>query len=205
MPTSRANRPRRKAKQDRARATVEAILEAAARVLTEHGYAAATTNRVAATAGVSIGTLYEYFSNREEVFEALIRQEIEGLIEAFRSVDLDPSLSVIPQLGQLIARGMEQMRHGPVLFRALEHAPEGALAAQLTPARDQMVDFVQEILAAHRSELRVKDLELAAFVTVSAAQGVAAAATNEQFDDRLRLEIEDLLRAYLTGDTSRPA
>jgi AcrR family transcriptional regulator len=204
MPTNRVNRPRRHAKQDRARATVDAILEAAARVLAQQGYAAATTNRVAEAAGVSIGTLYEYFANREEVFEALIRQEIEGLVDAFASEDFDPGLSLIPKLGQLIARGMAQMRYGPVLFRALEHAPEGALAAQLAPAREQMIGFVRLILEAHRSELRVPDLGLAAFVTVSAVEGIATAATNERFDDRLRQEIEDMLRAYLTGQPGEP-
>jgi AcrR family transcriptional regulator len=205
MSMNRANRPRRHAKQDRSRATVETILEAAARVLAEQGYAAATTNRVAEVAGVSIGTLYEYFANREEVFEALIRQEIDGLVEALSGEDLDPDLPVIPKLGQLIARGMERMRYGPVLFRALEHAPEGALAAQLAPAREQVIGFVRLILEAHRSELRVPDLDLAAFVTVSAVEGIAAAATNERFDDRLRQEIEDLLRAYLTGQTGAPS
>ena len=132
-------------------------------------------------------------------------QEIGGLVETFSGEDLDPDLSVIPKLVQLIARGMERMRYGPVLFRALEHAPEGALAAQLAPARDQVIGFVRLILEAHRSELRVPDLDLAAFVTVSAVEGIAAAATNERFDDRLRQEIEDLLRAYLTGHAGTPS
>ncbi len=204
MSMNRANRPRRRAKQDRSRATVEAILEAAARVLAEQGYAAATTNRVAKAAGVSIGTLYEYFANREEVVETLIRQEIDGLVDAFGSKDFDPELSLIPKLGQLIARGMEQMKYGPVLFRALEHAPEGALAAHLAPAREQVIGFVKLILEAHRSELRVPNLDLAAFVTVSAVEGIATASTNERFDDRLRQEIEDLLRGYLTGQVGEP-
>ncbi len=204
MSMNRANRPRRRAKQDRSRATVETILEAAARVLAAQGYAAATTNRVAEAAGVSIGTLYEYFANREELFEALIHQEIDGLVDAFGSENFDPDLSVIPKLGQLIARGMDRMRYGPMLFRALQHAPEGALAAHLAPARDQVIGFVRLILEEHRSELRVPNLDLAAFVTVSAVEGIAAAATNERFDERLRQEIEDLLRAYLTGQAGEP-
>jgi AcrR family transcriptional regulator len=62
MPEKPSKRPRRKAKQERARKTVEALLEAAARVLRQRGYSAATTNRIADAAGVSVGTLYEYFA-----------------------------------------------------------------------------------------------------------------------------------------------
>ena len=65
MPAKRANRPRRQAKQDRARETVHLLLEAAARVLQERGYAGATTNRIAQVAGTGVGTLYEYFANKD--------------------------------------------------------------------------------------------------------------------------------------------
>ena len=59
MRTQPAKRPRRRAKLERARRTVEDILEAATRVLQQRGYAAATTNRIAEAAGVSVGTLDE--------------------------------------------------------------------------------------------------------------------------------------------------
>ncbi|TFG96409.1 MAG: TetR/AcrR family transcriptional regulator [Myxococcales bacterium] len=64
MPGSPSKRPRRKAKQERSRQTVRALLEAAARVLEVHGYAAATTNRIAESAGASVGTRYEHFPNK---------------------------------------------------------------------------------------------------------------------------------------------
>ncbi len=63
MPTKRRNPPRRKAKQERARETIEIVIEAAARVLLREGYARASTNRIAETAGVSVGTIYQYFSD----------------------------------------------------------------------------------------------------------------------------------------------
>jgi AcrR family transcriptional regulator len=67
VPTERSNRPRRQAKQDRSLATVDAILETSARVLVDQGYAAASSNRLAQVAGISIGALYECFANREDV------------------------------------------------------------------------------------------------------------------------------------------
>jgi AcrR family transcriptional regulator len=131
MATKRAKPPRRRAKQDRARATVDAILEAAARVLAEQGYAAATTNRLAEKAGVSIGTLYEYFGNREEVFDALIRRELAALVVILSNQHLDPALPIIDKLMQLIGSAMTSMRFGPDFFRALEQVPGAIFRRQL--------------------------------------------------------------------------
>ena len=63
---------RRKPIQARSQSTVDAILTAAARVLVERGYAKTTTNHVAQVAGVSIGSLYQYFRNKDELIMAVI-------------------------------------------------------------------------------------------------------------------------------------
>src|SRR4029077_6829621 len=57
--------PRKSASQKRSRVTVETLLDATARVLTREGYDRASTNRIAAKAGVSVGSLYQYFPNKE--------------------------------------------------------------------------------------------------------------------------------------------
>lgn len=64
MPTKSAKRPRRQAKQARSQQTVHDILEAAAQILEREGYTRATTNRIAEAAGVSVGTLCEYFADK---------------------------------------------------------------------------------------------------------------------------------------------
>ena len=66
---------RRTPRQARARATVDAVLEAAAQVLVEVGYSKANTNHIAAVAGVSIGSLYEYFPGKEAIYAELRRRE----------------------------------------------------------------------------------------------------------------------------------
>ena len=129
MSARRSKRPRRKAKQDRARETVGVVLEAAARVLARHGYAGATTNRIAEAAGVSVGTVYEYFANKEAVFEALVEREMEELLAALQGDEPPPPDAAIGDvLGRVIVSGMTALRHGPELYRALERVP-GAVAA----------------------------------------------------------------------------
>jgi AcrR family transcriptional regulator len=71
----------RKPRQERAQHKIELILEAAIRLLGKGGLAALTTNAVAETAGVSIGTLYQYFANKDAILDALAARETAGLSE----------------------------------------------------------------------------------------------------------------------------
>jgi AcrR family transcriptional regulator len=197
MPTS--NRPRRKAKQRRARETVDVVLDAAARVLAERGHASATTNRIAQTAGVSVGTVYEYFANKEAVFEALITRELGRLVDAIASQPLSPEAPIDVKLGALVRGAMAAMRHGPSFYRSLEQVPNAVFRNRLVEARATVVGFVRDLLVEHRDELRVRDSDLAAFVVVSAVEGVGANASEDVFDERLATEVTDLVRAYLAG------
>jgi AcrR family transcriptional regulator len=204
MPTSRAGRPRRKAKQDRARETVAIVLEAAARVLLDQGYALATTNRIAKKAGVSVGTLYEYFANKEEVFDALIQRELESIVAAVGSRELNPDAPVDKKISQLVLASMGAMRFGPELFRSLEQVPNASFRRHLAQARQVVLESIKQLLEEHRAELRVTDLDLAAFMVVSAAEGVGANATSEFFGERLARELAVLLKVYLTGTVDGP-
>lgn len=69
--------PRKPPVQRRSKATVEAILEGAAQVFEDFGYSSGTTNRIALAAGVSIGTLYQYFPSKEALVVALLERHIE--------------------------------------------------------------------------------------------------------------------------------
>ena len=96
--------PRKQPRQPRAQATTDAIVEAAARIL-ESGEAL-TTNRTAEVAGVSIGSLYQYFPNKEAVLAALIRREDAQLNAEFALIaggDAPPHLAAGALIDALIA------------------------------------------------------------------------------------------------------
>jgi AcrR family transcriptional regulator len=65
--------------QGRSRQTVEALVEATARTIAERGWQSTTTNHIAARAGVSVGSLYQYFASREDLLEALVERELGRL------------------------------------------------------------------------------------------------------------------------------
>ncbi len=77
MPVARRLKPLRERQQVRSRETFEAILQAAAQVFERRGYAAATTNRIAERAGVSIGSLYQYFPNKAAILVALSERHLQ--------------------------------------------------------------------------------------------------------------------------------
>ncbi|WSF95045.1 TetR/AcrR family transcriptional regulator [Nocardia vinacea] len=74
---------RRRPTQERARATREHILDAAAQLFGERGIANTSTNRIAAEAGVSIGTVYRYFADRSVIVEELLRRLLENVERRF--------------------------------------------------------------------------------------------------------------------------
>jgi AcrR family transcriptional regulator len=85
MPRKPSTEPRKLPQQERSRIAVEAILEATTRILTEEGYEKANTNRIAERAGVSIGSLYQYFPNKESLMTALMVQHSDEIVELVES------------------------------------------------------------------------------------------------------------------------
>lgn len=83
----------RQPRQERARLKVALILEAAIRLLEKGGPDQLTTNAVAQTAGVSIGTLYQYFPNKRAILDALVEREMDGIAQRVTDIlqDDDPA------------------------------------------------------------------------------------------------------------------
>jgi AcrR family transcriptional regulator len=130
------SRARRKPAQHRSRVTVYAIVEAAGQLLVEGGRAAVTTNAVAARAGVSIGSLYQYFPNKEALFAALQqqhREEVGPLIHHALSRLSDPSIDLVAGIVMLMRGMVELHKADPARLRALAEE----LGEPTTPAEIQ--------------------------------------------------------------------
>jgi len=199
MGSRSSNLLRRKPKQARAQETLDALLEGAAQVLRRHGYARATTNRIAEATGVSVGTVYEYFPDKDAIFAALIDRELDSLVAAFEAQGVGAELDLEAALLQLVEAGLRAMRFGPELFRALAAVPGATFRRRLGAAREAVVALVSRLLEAHRREVNVADLDLAAFLVVSAVEGIGANLQSSQLDERLPVEITRLVSRYLRG------
>ena len=191
---------RRRAKQERARQTIAVVLEATARVLQREGYAGATTNRIAEVAGVSVGTIYQYFADKDQLFDALIRREIEGLLSVLQRIVLNPDATIADSLKRLLQVLVEARPDAPTLYRSLEQVPNALFRRRVAEARENVIGWVREFLASHRNEIHVRDLDVAAFIVVAAAEGVAITASPEFYRARGADELATVFTRYLTGD-----
>jgi AcrR family transcriptional regulator len=105
MKASERAATRRAPKQERSRQTVEAVLEAVRLVLRRHGAEAITTNRVAEAAGVSIGSLYQYFPDKQAIFMALHDRHVDGVRHVMERAMADcTSASLEDFTGELVER-----------------------------------------------------------------------------------------------------
>lgn len=167
--------PRKLPRQARSGATVEAILQAAAQVFERHGYAAGTTNRIAERAGVSIGSLYQYFPNKDAILLALVHRHL-----ADGTAALEPHLHRLgggarfdEVLPGIVDAMVELHAVAPGLHRVLfeETRLPSALRAELDELEDGLVDLVADALVAD-PRLRLVDPRLSARVAIGAIEGL---------------------------------
>ena len=157
--------PRRRPRQERARFTVAAILEAAAEVIDDVGWAHASTNRIAKRAGVSIGTLYQYFPNKEAILASLSEkhyQEVNAVVGETMAVLSNPDVSIANVLRKLFDDLIQLHREDPVVARVLSTGvplhPAG-VKVSTDPGHEHQALFQ---LLAGRPDVRAEDLGAAA-------------------------------------------
>jgi len=205
--------PRKAPRQDRSREMVEAILQGAAEVFSEQGYARATTNRIAGRAGVSVGSLYQYFPNKDSLLLALYQRhhaEVHRVVEAALDRLARRSTPLQAGLRGLMADLAALHRRNPALSRALSL---GVL--QQSPAfaeldrhddRDQLQQVVR-VLQGRPDVRRGNHLAMALVLGQAAGQlcrwlvhdPPPGAAQGTLLD-----EVVALLYRYLTADPGRP-
>ncbi len=161
--------PRKAPRQARAAATIEVILEGAAHILRKDGLGGLTTNHIAERAGVSIGSLYQYFPGKNAILAELMRRKRSAMLDAFRAVAADASLTLAQAVDGLIAAGIAHQLADPVLSLALEYAEVTLpLQAETEDLKAALVGAVAEVLGRHG----IADPALAARDLVALARGM---------------------------------
>ncbi len=194
--------PRKQPRQERAQATVNAILDATARVLVEEGYERATTNRIAAVAGVSVGSLYQYFPNKDALLAALSDRHEEAMLELLARMAVELENAKLEDAVHAYVRAMLAVHNvDPKLHQALTQALDikRALALQ---ARAEAI--VRAYLESHRPRLRKGlSLDLAAFILVTSVEAVTHIAVLERpkvlKQDDFAHEVTQLIVRYLVA------
>ena len=158
---------RRKPRQERSKVTVDAILEATAQVLADGGYARLNTNRVARVAGVSIGSLYQYFSNKDELVRAVIEKHSERVLLLLRHTLMDLNQVPIQKAIQSFVEAVIEMHSvDPELHRfCVQHAFTHGMD-HILDIRRVAIELVAAYLEQYREHLLPNDLRMAASILV---------------------------------------
>jgi AcrR family transcriptional regulator len=150
-----AAKPRKQPLQGRSRETFGAILEATARILEAEGLEAANTNAIAVRAGVSIGSLYQYFPDKTAIFAELIRQTETGLGDMLEKLLAKTAGQALEErLRLLVEAGVAQQMARPQLARILDYL-EATFAADVTlkSADERILRLIMQLLKEHRESI----------------------------------------------------
>ena len=188
---------RRQPRQERALEKVGLMLEAATRILDKQGLAGLTTNRVAEVAGVSIGTVYQYFNDKSELLDALAEREVQALSDGVLAALTGPAPTEPGGRVRVLVRAVLQAYGGRTGVHRLlvDHLLAARGATPLPGMREAIVKLMSEggIVAFDQRARALAPAE--AFVLTHSVGGVIRAllAAPDRFDGAQRQAIEDAL------------
>jgi AcrR family transcriptional regulator len=174
MPRRPRTTPRKQPRQQRSQATVQVILDATARVLCTIGYDRASTNRVALAAGVSVGSLYQYFPSKEALVAALVERHVEEMLRLVRAKIAEVASAPLPIAVRTMIDSMFAAHAvDPKLHKVLiEQVPRIGRLEDILGVEREIEAMVAALLEARRLDVRPARLGAAAFVLCHVVEAV---------------------------------
>jgi AcrR family transcriptional regulator len=153
---------------------VEALLDATARVLTREGYDRASTNRIAAVAGVSVGSLYQYFPNKEALVAALVARHNREILQLAQGALKEvASLDLAAAVRAMVRAAVDAHLVDPALHRIFaEQVPRMGQLAKIEDLERETFLLVKSYLEARRDEISVRDLNTATSILVTTVEAL---------------------------------
>ena len=202
--------PRKSPVQARSAASVDAILHATIQVLLRVGKEQLTTTRVALRAGVSVGTLYQYFPNKSALLQAVLKRHLKGVAETVEQVCREQKGNSAAQMGTALVTSflkakMNDMKPSAALYSVSSDVDGAKIVRQMGVRFNKAI---VEMLASAREPL-IKDPELVASMLQAAMSGVSrrlleSAAPEKEFD-ALHQELVFFVSTYLAACCARPS
>ena len=200
--------PRKSPVQARSAASVEAILEATVQVLLSIGKERLTTTRVALRAGVSVGTLYQYFPNKSALLQAALRRHLEAVTHAVEAVCQQQQGNSLDEMATALINAFLEAKmkdaKASVAFYSVSSDVDGAKISQQTGIRSNKAIAA---MFATTSDPFAADPQLAASMLVGTMVGVSRrlleSGAPERHFDPLRQELIFMARAYLRACSMR--
>jgi len=165
---------RKSSQQQRSQFTVDAIVEATTKLLEKSGVEKTTTNRISDLAGVSVGSFYQYFPNKEALIARIIEKEINTQADKLEKLILTHKDENISQLTKILIEYIADQfyrRHriAAVLIGQLNQLERVPVQVK---ARGRLVKLLADLFRERRPELALDDPDIAAYIVVHGVMGV---------------------------------
>ena len=188
---------RRKPVQERSRRRVETIIRAAAQIIARDGYAGLSTNRLAREAGVPVGSIYEYFENKDDILVAVIEHEIEAVMRRLQDEVQDVLASPDEEgLRRFLRFLLTEVTAHAELLRLIAGQIHGQsdvpAVSRFFAQAELLVRFLLQQMAADI----VEDLSLDAYLVTHGLAGVCIGIANGLPPGK---DIDDVVERLLTG------
>ena len=202
-------KPRKSALQARSAATVEALHEATLQVLTQQGLVRCTTTRVAERAGMSVGSLYQYYPNRDALLAAILEKHLLRVADTVEQVCAELQGTSVAEMANglvstLIAAKLREQAVSKALYVIAAERGGAVLVARINA---RMVGAIAAMLAT-ASDAHFADPGLTAAISLSAIVGPVRTLLEGNappaFEAALEQETTLLLTAYLQSGTFKP-
>lgn len=189
--------PRKLPKQGRSAQTVDAVLESAAHILETEGFDGYNTNAIAARAGASIGSVYQYFGSKEAITMALISTDAERLVSALDGAATltDPHAALDAMIAAAANHQLRRPRLAQLLDLEERRLNRLALRSDEKPEllHRQVVEVVERIFGPHEEITRVS----ADLIVITRALCDAAGERHENSLGALQERIRKAVHGYL--------
>jgi AcrR family transcriptional regulator len=197
--------PRKEPRQARSKKTVDVILEATARVLSKLGYAGMNTNSVAQAAGVSIGSVYQYFPNKDSLVTALHERHAAQIYEVIENVLASSQpRSLRGHVEAMVHAILAAHQLDPRLHKVLEKEfPFFDAPRDESPSDSRIYLRVHALLERYRAEIAPRNLALAAWTVLQVIESLVHAAVIEPPKQFATPEIEAAICQTVMGYLSR--
>ena len=207
--TARSLKPRKTPAQRRSAVTVDVIFEATIQVLLAHGFEQATTTRIAERAGVSVGSVYQYFPNKRALLAAVVRQHIADVVSAGAAAcEAAHGASLREMCGAAVSAFVDAKTRRPEVSRAL-YLPAAAVGGDVIVKEES----VRSVRAVHAMLITAADVqfrqpEIVSQVMVTSVIGPMQAALESGADAPMFAALKQHLTALCVGyakEMSTPA
>lgn len=202
--------PRKSPVQARSTASVNAILEATIQVLLREGRERLTTTRVASRAGVSVGTLYQYFPNKSALLQAALKRHLDDVTDAVERVCKEQNANTLLQMAAALVSAfleakMRNVKTSVALYAVSSDVDAARIVRQMGKRSNKAI---VEMLASAREPLRT-DPQVIADMLQGAMAGISrrlleSDAPEQQFAT-FRQELTIFVCAYLQACSARSA